>query len=120
MKIGIAIIGCRLCSKYGENIAKEFAYNLSKNNINIISGLAKGIDKFAHVGCINAKGKTIAVVGSGLDIIYPKENKIIAQDILKNGGAIISEYVIGTKPLANHFPARNRIISGISKRSISC
>lgn len=114
MKCGIAIIGCRLCTKYGENVSKEFAYNLSKKNINIISGLARGIDSFAHIGSLKAQGKTIAVVGSGLDLIYPKENEGIANDIIKNGGAIISEYVIGTKPVARNFPARNRIISGIS------
>lgn len=70
----IAIIGSRACTEYGKQVAKEFAYNLSKSNINIISGLAKGIDTYAHIGTINASKPTIAVVGGGLDNIYPKEN----------------------------------------------
>lgn len=110
----VAIIGCRNCSIYGQNAAKYFGYNLSKYNINIISGMAKGIDSFAHIGAINANKKTIAVVGTGLDIVYPKENKKIQEQILKTGGAIISEYLPGTKPEKRNFPARNRIISGIS------
>ncbi len=110
----IAIIGCRMCTKYGENTSKKIAYNLSINNINIISGLAKGIDSFAHKGSLAAQGKTIAVVGCGLDRVYPKENKELFDEIIKRGGAIISEYVIGTKPIAKNFPKRNRIISGLS------
>jgi DNA processing protein len=110
----IGIIGCRDASKYGERISKEFAYTLSKHNINIISGLARGIDSFAHIGCMAANGKTIAVLGSGIDYIYPPENKIIYEEIIRKQGIIISEYIMGTKPLAGNFPARNRIISGIS------
>lgn len=110
----IAIIGCRNCSKYGENQAKIFAYNLAKNKINIVSGLAKGIDSFAHIGALYAKGKTIAVLGNGLHTIYPEENKTLAKKIIEKGGCIISEYPLGTKPLKYNFPARNRIISGIS------
>lgn len=110
----VAIVGCRLPTKYGENIAKKIAYNLSINNINIISGLAKGIDTCSHKGCLKAKGKTIAIVGCGLDRVYPEENKLLFKNIINNGGAIISEYVIGTKPLAQNFPRRNRIISGLS------
>jgi len=109
----IAIIGSRMCSEYGVKMAKQFAYNLSKQNINIISGLAKGIDKNAHLGAIIANKPTIAVVGSGLDSIYPEENKDIFKNIIKNG-AIISEYIVGTKPEKMNFPARNRIISGLS------
>jgi len=110
----IAIVGCRLASEYGANIAMKLSYNLSLNNINIISGLAKGIDSFAHKGSLLAKGKTIAVVGCGLDKVYPKENKILFDEIIKKGGAIISEYIIGTEPLAKNFPRRNRIISGLA------
>lgn len=110
----IAIVGCRLSSKYGENIAKKLAYNLSLNNINVISGLARGIDSFAHKGSLKGRGETIAVVGCGLDVIYPQENKNLFNEILQKGGLIISEYVIGTKPLAKNFPRRNRIISGLS------
>ena len=110
----IGIIGCRNCTKYGEKQAKIFAYNLAKNKINVVSGLAKGIDSFAHIGSLYAKGKTIAVLGNGLDTIYPKENVNLAKEIIKNDGCIISEYPLGTKPLKYNFPARNRIISGIS------
>lgn len=110
----IAVVGCRICTSYGANIAKKIAYKLSLNNINIISGLARGIDKYSHIGCLMAKGKTIGVLGCGLDIVYPYENNKLAEEIIKNDGAIISEYVIGTKPLAINFPRRNRIISGMS------
>lgn len=113
-KKSIAIVGCRLSSKYGENIAKRLAYNLSLNNINVISGLARGIDSFAHKGSLMGKAETIAVVGCGLDIIYPQENKNLFNEIIQKDGLIISEYVIGTKPLAKNFPRRNRIISGLS------
>lgn len=111
----IAIIGSRNCSSYGKQIAKQFAYNLSKHNINILSGLARGIDTYAHIGAIQAKEITIAVMGNGLDIIYPEENRKIYDDIIKNNGAIISEYIVGTKPEKLNFPARNRIVSGLSE-----
>lgn len=119
----IAIVGCRNSSKYGEEAAKYFAYNLSAKGINIISGLARGIDTYAHIGNLGAMmhngndicGKTIAVVGNGIDIIYPKENKYLEGKIIKSGGCIISEYPLGTKPEKFNFPARNRIISGLSK-----
>ena len=119
----IAIVGCRNSSKYGEEAAKYFAYNLSTKGINIISGLARGIDTYAHIGNLSAMmhngndicGKTIAVVGNGIDIIYPKENKYLEEKIIKSGGCIISEYPLGTKPEKFNFPARNRIISGLSK-----
>lgn len=110
----IAIVGCRLPTAYGKNIANNMAYNLSVNNINIISGLARGIDTCSHIGCLKANGTTIAVVGCGLDRVYPEENKSLFENIIKSGGAIVSEYVIGTKPLAKNFPRRNRIISGLS------
>ena len=110
----LAIIGSRKCSEYGKNIAKQFAYNLSKQNINIISGLAKGIDTYAHLGTNCAQKTTIAVIGSGLDVIYPQENEKLAKDIVEKGGAIVSEYIVGTRPEKSFFPARNRIISGLS------
>lgn len=123
----IGIIGCRECTDYGKKAAKYFSYNLAKENINIVSGLARGVDSYAHLGCLstykenkecgkinNNYGKTIAVVGNGLDIVYPKENIELANEIIESGGAIISEYPCGTKPDRINFPARNRIISGIS------
>lgn len=115
---GIAIIGCRDSSIYGQKAAKYFAYNLGNKKFNIISGLAKGIDSYAHIGCLSSNGKTIAVLGNGLDMIYPKENEILAKKIIEEGGAIISEYPVGVKPLKNNFPARNRIVSGMSKKII--
>lgn len=110
----VAMVGCRECSEYGKHISKKFSYELAKKDICIISGMAKGIDSYSHLGCIGAGGKTIAVLGSGIDQIYPKENTILYNQILKTGGLILSEYVIGTKPTKLNFPARNRIISGLS------
>lgn len=107
----IAIVGARQCSNYGKLIAKEIAKQVAWKNINIVSGLARGIDAFAHIG---ADGRTIAVLGSGLDIIYPKENTKLAKNILRTGGTIISEYNLRTPPDRLNFPNRNRIISGIS------
>ena len=110
----IAIIGSRDCSYYGERATKDFSFNLAKENVCIVSGLAKGIDSFAHIGALNAKAKTIAVIGSGLDNIYPKENIKLAESIVANDGLVITEYPLGSQPLKQHFPARNRIISGLS------
>lgn len=116
----IGIVGCRECSEYGKNVAKYFSYNLANQNINIVSGLAKGVDSYAHLGCLSTtkenkkRGKTIAVVGNGLDIVYPKENTNLAKMIIESGGAIISEYPCGTKINKMNFVARNRIVSGIS------
>ena len=111
----IGIVGCRQSTAYGEKVAQYFAYNLSKRSINIISGLAKGIDSQSHIGAIKAKGITIGVIGSGLDIVYPKENQYLYDKIIKEDGAIVSEYPLGVKPEKMNFPARNRIISGMSK-----
>ena len=110
----IGIVGCRIASEYGIKVAQYFAYKLAQKGLNIISGLAKGIDSNSHIGAIKAKGITIGIVGNGLDIVYPKENYKLYSEILKNDGAIISEYPLGTKPEKINFPARNRIISGMS------
>ena len=110
----LAIIGCRENTKYGELVAKKLSYEIATKKITTISGLAKGIDSIAHSSTIDAKWKTIAVIGSGLDIIYPKENIYLADKIIKTGGVIISEYVIGMQPKRLNFPARNRIISGLA------
>ena len=112
-KKSIGIVGCRECSEYGKNAAKYFAYNLAKENICIVSGLARGVDSYAHLGSLST-GRTIAVLGNGLDMIYPKENAMLANEIIKRGGTIISEYPCGVRPNKMNFPARNRIISGIS------
>lgn len=114
----IAIVGCRECSKYGERVATELAYKLGKSNIITVSGLAKGIDSYCHIGSIKAKARTIAVVAHGLDMIYPKEHRDLAINILQHGGAIVSEYKVGEKPKKENFPARNRIISGLAKSTV--
>lgn len=112
---GMGIVGCREASEYGRKAALYFSFQLAKKDITIISGLARGIDSFAHIGALGAVGKTIAVVGNGLDIVYPKENRKLEREIVEKGGCIVSEYPLGTKPHKMNFPARNRIISGLSK-----
>lgn len=114
-KTMIAMVGARNCSLYASKVARNLSYELARKSIGIISGMAKGIDTMSHIGCLQAKGETIAVLGSGVDQIYPKENSKLYQQILAQNGAIISEYLIGTPPSKMNFPARNRIISGISK-----
>ncbi len=110
----VAIVGSRECTEYGKNEAQKLSYELAKSNMCIVSGLARGIDKYAHIGAIKAKGNTIAVIGNGLDNIYPYENQKLAERIIENNGLIVTEYIVGTKPDKINFPARNRIISGLS------
>lgn len=110
----LAVIGCRQNSKYGEKVAKAVTKGIVKNNIVTISGLARGIDSICHIETLKNSGKTIAVIGSSLDIIYPSENENLVDEIINNRGCIISEYPFGTKPEKMNFPARNRIISGLS------
>ena len=113
---GIAIVGSRDSTEYGKYISSKIARELAEKGINIISGLAIGIDEYAHIGALQQnKGKTIAVLGSGIDQIYPKQNIELARKIIKAEGCIISEYPIGTKPEKKNFPQRNRIISAISQ-----
>lgn len=111
----IAIVGARQATLYGKQVAFGLAKNLACSGVIVISGLAKGIDTYAHLGTLKVEAKTIAVLGNGIDSIYPKENKELAEQILQKGGAIISEYTVGQKPEKYHFPARNRIISGLSQ-----
>lgn len=110
----IAIVGSRKSSFMGKEHAFQFAYQLAQNQIAITSGLAKGIDSFGHQGALNAGGQTIAVLGSGIWDIYPKEHQALAEKMTEKG-AIISEFPLKTAPLAKHFPQRNRIISGLSR-----
>lgn len=112
--MNLAIIGSRNCTEYGERQANIFAKELSIGGLNIVSGMALGIDSIAHKACLEAGGKTIAVLGSGFNHIYPKENEKLFFKILDSGGAIISEYGPNTEVDSRHFPARNRIVSGIS------
>lgn len=113
--IGVAIVGSRRCTDYGKRIAKEAGEFLAKNNIAIISGMAKGIDGYANTACINAEGYTIAVLGCGVDVCYPKEHYKLMEQIIEQG-AVISEYPPGTKPNEKNFPRRNAIISAFSKK----
>lgn len=109
----IAIVGTRACSLYGRESAERFAENIASHGTTVISGLARGIDTAAHRGALKS-GRTLAVIGSGLSNLYPKENKLLAEAISKNG-AIISEYPMKTPPFKSHFPKRNRIVSGLSQ-----
>ena len=110
----IAMVGSRNPSNTGKKVARKLAYDLAKLHIHVVSGMARGIDAESHIGCLLGQGKTIAVLGSGIDVIYPKENRVIYQEILKRGGTIVSEYGMGIPPNPYYFPARNRIISGLS------
>lgn len=109
----IAIIGARGCSSYGSEAARKLAKELATNKIQVISGLAKGVDGYAHRGALEGKGKTYGVIGSGVNICYPRENFQLFHDIEYQGG-IISEYPLDSPALAFHFPVRNRIIAGLS------
>lgn len=109
----ISIVGARECSLYGMDTAKYLASILAKEDIVIISGLARGIDSYAHMGALSVDGVTYGIMGCGIDLCYPVENINLYMDIQKKGG-IISEYGPGVKPLAYHFPMRNRIISALS------
>ncbi len=109
----ISIVGSRKYSNYGKDVTKIICRDLCANNINIISGMAKGIDTFAHETCLESEGYTCAVLGSGLDIVYPKENIKIFNKIVEKG-CVISEFLPGTPPYAHNFPLRNRIISAFS------
>jgi DNA processing protein len=109
----LAVVGSRKATYYGRKIARDISLELASRGYTIISGLARGIDTKAHLGALEAGGKTVAVLGCGIDRIYPAENISIANKIIKNG-AIITEFPVYTKPEKNNFPRRNRIISGLS------
>lgn len=111
---GIAVIGTRRASRYGLKVAEHFTKALVERGITIVSGLAFGIDALAHQTTIDAGGKTIAVLGSGIDNIYPRKHTRMAREIAEGGGAVISEFPPGTNPDAGNFPVRNRIVSGLS------
>ena len=112
-QIAIAIVGSRRATDYGLNNAERIGFELASRGIAVISGLARGVDSAAHRGALRAKGRTIAVLGSGLNRIYPPENKKLAQEVAQNG-ALISEFTPDTPPHRENFPRRNRIISGLS------
>lgn len=116
-RIMISIVGARNSSAYGNNIAKNIGFELAAHGVVIISGMARGIDAFAHIGALNASGDTIAVLGCGVDICYPRDNINLYEEILETG-IILSEYPCKTPPLAWQFPLRNRIISGLSDKVV--
>jgi len=109
----VAMVGTRKATVYGREVAHRLAGDLARNGVTIVSGLARGIDAIAHKAALEAGGRTIAVLGSGVDYIYPSEHHVLAQAIIENG-ALLSDFPLGTRPEASNFPARNRIISGLS------
>jgi len=111
---GIAIVGTRHPTPYGSGVAEMLARDLAVRRLLIISGMARGIDSCAHRGALAARMPTVAVWGTGIDVVYPKENKKLAEEILATGGAIVSEVPMGTFPAPQNFPRRNRILSGLS------
>src|SRR5207249_2648849 len=113
-KPGLAVVGTRHPTPYGSGMAERLACDLAAQGLVIISGMARGVDTASHRGAIAAKGKTVAVFGTGVDVIYPKENSRLSEQILALGGALISEFPLGTFAAPQNFPIRNRIISGMS------
>jgi DNA processing protein len=111
---GIAVVGTRQPSPYGAGMAEMLSRDLANRRLVIISGMARGVDSAAHKGALDAGGKTVAVWGTGIDVVYPKENKKLAERIVESGGAIVSEFALGTFPAPQNFPLRNRILSGMS------
>ncbi|NOT57421.1 MAG: DNA-protecting protein DprA [Deltaproteobacteria bacterium] len=112
-RVAIAIVGSRVASSYGRGMAQALAHGLAERGVTVVSGLARGIDGEAHRSTLMAGGRTVAVLGSGVDVIYPSEHRGLAEDITKSG-AVVSEFSLGTKPDAMHFPYRNRVISGLT------
>jgi DNA processing protein len=113
-RAGIAVVGTRQPSPYGAGMAELLSRDLANRRLTIFSGMARGVDTAAHKGAIDAGGKTVAVWGTGIDVVYPKENKKLAESIVASGGTIVSEYPLGTFPAPQNFPVRNRILSGMS------
>src|SRR5208282_3709008 len=112
-QFAVAMVGTRRPSAYGSSVAHRLAHDLAQRQLVVVSGLARGVDSAAHRGALEAQGKTVAVLGSGINVIYPRENKSLAEEVAKSG-AVISEFPLGTGPTPENFPIRNRIISGLS------
>ncbi len=113
-KVGLAVVGTRHPTPYGLGIAERLSCDLAARGLVILSGMARGIDSAAHRGALNAHGGTVAIWGTGIDVPYPRENAKLADQILASGGAVVSEFPMGTFPAPQNFPIRNRIISGMS------
>ena len=111
---GIAMVGTRHPTPYGSGMAERLSTDLAARGLVIISGLARGVDTASHRGAVAAKGKTVAVLGTGIDVMYPRENTRLTEQIIALGGALITEFPVGTSPAPQNFPIRNRIISGMS------
>lgn len=112
--LSIGVVGSRKCTAYGRKVAEQFGYDLAGNGVNVISGLARGIDTYSHRGALDASGFTTAVLGCGINICYPKENANVMKEIIRNG-CVISEYGLDVHPKRGYFPMRNRLISGLSQ-----
>ena len=112
--LAIAVVGSRRTTLYGQDMARKLAFQLARVGVTVVSGLARGIDTAAHNGALQAKGRTVAVIGCGIDIVYPTENKKLADEIVEKGGAVVTEFPFGVQPDRQNFPMRNRIISGWS------
>ena len=110
----IAVVGSRRCSTYGQNAALMIARDLAHRGVTVVSGFARGIDAAAHRGALEAGGRTMAVLGTGIDECYPRDHRRLAAEILDKGGALVTQFPLGTPPVSENFPYRNRIISGLS------
>src|SRR6201991_1311501 len=110
----IGVVGSRRCSTYGQNAAIMLARDLAQHGVTVVSGFARGIDAAAHRGALEAGGRTVAILGTGIDEVYPREHRKLAVEILDHGGALVSQFPLGPPPGAGNFPYRNRIISGLS------
>ncbi len=112
-KAGIALVGTRHCTDYGRDVAERLAFGLARRGWSVVSGLARGIDTAAHRGALTGEGTTVGVLGGAVDQFYPRENRVLAREMVEHGGCVVSEFPLGRRPDAQTFPQRNRIVSGL-------